>query len=170
MLKPPYSKYYRLIQKHYSDKYARRSDVPLINHIDEGLIIMEFCNASSDAMAAYCLHPLFQNETDLSYSISKNIFKNFDPYILLLVMEYRHTANSFLCRPNTDQYTLADLPEIINNDMKSMLIADKIQNRKDCDLYHQNHERYHELSNYFRLWLKHLGVDENRYQRIIKEI
>jgi hypothetical protein len=51
-----------------------------------------------------------------------------------------------------------------------MLIADKIRNRKDFELYHKStHERSKELDMYFKIWLGTLGVNEERYQAI-KEI
>jgi hypothetical protein len=47
-----------------------------------------------------------------------------------------------------------------------MLIADKVQNRKDFELYHEaTHPRSKELAMYFRLWLEKLGVSEENYQQ-----
>ena len=49
-----------------------------------------------------------------------------------------------------------------------MLIADKIQNRKDFELYHkETHPRSAELDKYFRNWLQKLNIDESFYQEII---
>jgi hypothetical protein len=52
-----------------------------------------------------------------------------------------------------------------------MLIADKIQNRKDFELYHEGtHERSLELKCYFIDWLWRLGVREGEYQEFKKSI
>jgi hypothetical protein len=52
-----------------------------------------------------------------------------------------------------------------------MLIADKIQNRKDFELYHKDiHERSDELKQYFFNWLWRLGVWEGNYQEFKKSI
>ena len=50
-------------------------------------------------------------------------------------------------------------------EVNTMLIADKIQNRKDFELYHEKtHERSIELKEYFSNWLERLGVTEDVYQ------
>ena len=51
-----------------------------------------------------------------------------------------------------------------------MLIADKIQNRKDFELYHLGkHERSSELEQYFKNWLERLNITEEFYQEIKRE-
>ena len=54
-----------LIKNFYGDKTAKRSGVPLINHINEGLIVLDFIKASDIAKKAYCLHPLVQSDKNL---------------------------------------------------------------------------------------------------------
>ena len=45
-----------------------------------------------------------------------------------------------------------------------MLIADKIQNRKDFQLYHLGtHTRSEQLDQYFKNWLEKLEVSEDFY-------
>jgi hypothetical protein len=52
-----------------------------------------------------------------------------------------------------------------------MLIADKIQNRKDFELYHLGkHERSSELDSYFKNWLERLDITEEFYQETKKEL
>ena len=49
-------------------------------------------------------------------------------------------------------------------ELRAMLIADKVQNKKDFQLYHQGtHERSKELSEYFDDWLELLGVTEEDF-------
>jgi hypothetical protein len=49
-------------------------------------------------------------------------------------------------------------------EVNEMLVADKVQNRKDFLLYHRGkHERSDALDLYFRRWLERLGVSEERF-------
>jgi hypothetical protein len=50
-------------------------------------------------------------------------------------------------------------------EVNKMLVADKIQNRKDFEIYHkENHPRAVELDKYFKNWLLKLSVTEEKYQ------
>ena len=80
------------------------------------------------------------------------------PRILLLMTEYRNIANAHLSyHPNgQDTFVLSPL-----KDVNDMLIADKIQNRKDFELYHsQSHPRASKLQQYFIEWCCKLGTRE----------
>lgn len=48
------SQEYTIIKNYYGDKTANRSKVPLINHINEGIIILDNIAASDFAKKAYC--------------------------------------------------------------------------------------------------------------------
>lgn len=146
-----------LIDMEYKDKTAKRSGVPLINHIKEGIDILEKRGASLTTIKAYCLHPLIQSDIDLAKNAEK-IARLVDPYALLLATEYRKTANAYLSQRtigSLDDIELSPLPEV-----NEMLVADKIQNYKDFLIYHQKtHARSKELNEYFQNWLKKLDVD-----------
>ncbi len=48
-----------------------------------------------------------------------------------------------------------------------MLMADKLQNRKDFEIYQEGiHERSSELKQYFMNWFKRLEISEEMYQNI----
>ena len=87
---------YTAIKDYYGNKTAKRSGVPLINHINEGLEILDIIQASTTAKRAYCLHPIFQKDEDLKLNMGKISWYNFDSYIILLTMEYRNIANQYL--------------------------------------------------------------------------
>lgn len=166
---------YKAIKEFYGDRTAKRSGVPLINHIHEGIMVLELFCATDAAKRAYMLHPMFQNDDELG-SVGVNFANrnpDADPFIIMLAMEYRARANGWLSNKVEDKNnpTFNGWPSAgAIREVKLMLIADKIQNRKDFELYHEaTHERSEELDAYFRIWLEVLGVSEERYQAI-KEI
>lgn len=159
--------YYKLISEFYKDKITERSKQPLMNHIDEGLLILDEIGASEYAQEAYCIHPILQSDDSVLYCIGDhspfviNISPN--PIIVILAMEYRHVANAYLsqhCKSEDDVFNLS-----VMRDVNDMLIADKIQNRKDFELYHiATHENSATLQLYFSNWLRKLGISEEGYQ------
>ncbi|MEG0063071.1 MAG: hypothetical protein RR740_00560 [Pseudomonas sp.] len=152
---------YAAIKSFYAERTAKRSGVPLMNHIDEGIVMLKQMRASELAVKAYCLHPLIQGDAD--FAINWKALRNM-PGISLnalqLAVAYREAANSYLCRPDTDHYTVESLRchvGYLSQDLVHMLFADKMQNEKDFDLYHKGtHERSDQLSRYFCIWIDYL--------------
>lgn len=158
---------YQLIKAHYADRTAERSGVPLINHIDEGLIVLDAISATENARRAFCIHPLIQKDTDL-YQNYLMIAESVSSSVVMLAMEYRNIANQWLSDKARSVIppTLSPLYEV--NDM---LIADKVQNRKDFLRYHlATHERAEDLSIYFTRWLGALGISSETYNSLCKRI
>jgi hypothetical protein len=151
---------YQTITNYYGDSKAERSGVFKMNHIDEGLAILEWIGASETAKKAYCLHPIYQSDEDLA--------KNADAFyidtdVLIRVIEYRSVANE--CLSNREIMSCFDIRLSPLKDVNDMLIADKIQNRKDFELYHKGkHQRSKELDRYFIKWCQRLGITEEQYQ------
>lgn len=159
---------YKLIARHYGDRVAKRSQVPLMSHINEGLVVLDRISSTDDAKRAFCLHPLFQADEDLKENGYLASFV--DPHVLLLTVEYRNIANAFLSDKipshNDKDIQLSPLYEV--NDM---LIADKVQNYKDFITYHRStHVRSDELDTYFRKWLYTLDISEKTYESLCKAI
>lgn len=143
---------YRAIMDFYGDRTTARSGVPLMNHIDEGLVLLEHLGASELARRAYCLHPIVQNNEPIDVSWSPAYG---------LACEYGLKANSFLCRPENDGIETAEQLSILvgfmTRDCAHMLMADKVQNRQDFRAYHEGtHPRSAELARYFDLWIDFL--------------
>ncbi len=158
---------YRLISEFYGDRTALRSGVKLINHINEGLIILDYICATEHSMRAFCLHPLLQEDEDLKENFL-SVAASTDTYIMMLTMEYRNIANAYLSDKITTNQPLNLSPLF---EVNSMLIADKVQNKKDFMTYHYGkHERSKELHAYFDKWLDALNVDNLRYQKICERI
>lgn len=154
---------YDTVKDFYGDKVAQRSQVPLINHIDQGLLILDHYKASNDAKAAYCLHPLMQNDHDLQKN-HQFVCDQFSPSIVMLVMEYRNIANAYLSGKVIMQAVPSDIKLSPLVQVNTMLIADKVQNRKDFITYHRGtHPNSFVLDIYFDLWLQRLGVTNKKY-------
>lgn len=165
-----------MIKKHYGNQKAERSGVPLINHIREGLGILNRLGANQETKAAFCLHPLLQSPED--YELNRDDIMR-DPKVGVLsfahALAYRNAANAYLCREQTDGWTQLDIANAVghmHHDIKLMLIADKEQNQKDFLLYHYGtHNRSDQLLQYFHNWLEFLGVPELKgYQKVTNKI
>ena len=157
---------YRLINLFYGERVAKRSQVPLINHINEGLVVLSAIDATDAAKRAFCIHPLLQADEDLleNYYLASLV----DTHVLMFAMEYRSVANEYLSdKVNTEQkIRLSPLKEV-----NQMLVADKVQNYKDFLTYHHGtHERSDELSLYFEKWLNRLEIDNQTYLDLCKAI
>lgn len=170
---------YKLIEHHYGEQVAKRSRVPLMNHINEGLVVLDAIGATDGVKRAFCIHPLLQADKDLQDNFDIVAFKC-SPTVVMLAMEYRSVANEFL----SDKMDDDRLQEVIDaygvegldagfvrlsplKEVNDMLIADKVQNYKDFVTYHQKtHARSKELDDYFNIWLKTLKVNANTYQNL----
>ena len=163
----PYPEY-QMIKQYYGDSTTDRTGVHMMNHIDEGIFILNQIGASDLAKRAYIAHPLLQSDADLSAFWTGNGPELIPPRIILLATEYRNIANAHLSyHPSgVDSFLLSPL-----KDVNDMLIADKIQNRKDFELYHKDsHPRAARLKEYFTEWLEKLGVAEESYEEMKRGI
>jgi len=167
---------YLAIAHHYGSRRAVRSGVLLIDHINQGLTILDRLGADDVVKEAFAVHPIFQADDDLKENFQ--VAADLNPMVILYAMEYRNCANAFLSHviekgpdawgkeslhPKRPLH-LSPLPPV-----NLMLVADKVQNRKDFELYHKGqHKRSDELDFYFKLWLQRLDVSEDRYQELIK--
>ena len=91
-----------------------------------------------------------------------------NPFALALAVEYRSVANEFLSDkivPGDDAETAAKRIRLSPlSAVNKMLIADKVQNRKDFITYHRGtHPRSAELDIYFDAWLVRLSVNKAHY-------
>lgn len=181
---------FQAIANFYGERRAERSQVPLIHHIHEGRAIIKALgrklpNGTSfslyHAVHAYTLHPLFQNDAELmtfglDYARQAEA-ENLSPTNIMLAMEYRARANAWL----SDRVYMANFndggPGILQRtgkpdagpipEVHAMLIADKVQNRKDFLRHHEGtHARSAELNLYFQMWLEHLGVSDSLYEQL----
>lgn len=152
---------YKLVQEFYGDQRAKRSGVPYIYHIDEGLAILEHIGASYNTKEAYCLHPILQMDKDFTKNKDMD-FSGIETEAIILAMEYRRVANSYLSKSHPSEFVGFSCPEV-----REMLIADKVQNYKDFISYQKDLANQIELFEYFDYWFELLKVD---YSELVKVI
>ena len=157
---------YTLIEKFYGDQKAKRSGVHLMNHIDEGLYILQKIGASLPAQMAYCLHPIVQSDDALKENVDILNDIKISNKAIVNAIEYRSIANDYLSRRKIDSIGEIKLSPL--RDVNDMLIADKIQNYKDFQLYHKaTHPRSQELTEYFQNWLERLAISKEFYNECV---
>ena len=156
------------IREFYGDRRPERSCVPYINHIGEGLTVLDAIGASQHAKRAYCLHPIVQGDAEFRVAFNADsVLLRFaiDGHALALAVEYRSVANAYLSHRKISDVSEIRLSPI--QDVNDMLIADKIQNRKDFLVHHaDSHPRANQLSDYFLNWMSRLNISNARYEEL----
>lgn len=149
---------YKLIEDFYGNERAKRSGVFLMNHIDEGLTILNQLGASYTTMMAYAIHPIVQSDKDVvnGLEMACKRLSGGSENVIALAMEYRNYANRYLASATMPDDGIALSPIYAVNEM---LIADKVQNFKDFKEYHLGvHQNSDRLNSYFKEWLEALDV------------
>lgn len=149
---------YQQISDHYRGKFAKRSGLPYMKHIDEGLAILASLGVTDDdVFRAWCLHPILQVDESFG-ALAHPEDLTLSPRVMMLAMEYRAVANAYL-RPHgiraVRDIQLSPLEEVNN-----MLRADKIQNYRDAREHHNEDKTLHA---YFSSWLRALGVRKSSW-------
>lgn len=147
----------KTIEAVYGGRVANRSQVPLMNHIIEGLQILDLIEAPWVVKQAYCLHPILQSDEDFLRD-KVDVIPMELINAAILVMEYRRVANSYLSNKKVTDFVGFSCGEV-----REMLIADKVQNYKDFLINHKaTHPRSQELDEYFNNWFRLLEIDYNK--------
>lgn len=170
---------YDVIRAAYGDRKAKRTGLPYIRHIDQGLLILKHLKVDSDVLSAWCLHPIFQLDeylVPLMSGESQIAFPSralsFSTKVTVFGMEYRSVANAFLTK---DTFSgRMPIPSVIP-EVNVMLVADKIQNYRDARLHlfpQLEWEGKERLNYYFGAWLTALRVsseDRTTFEAILAE-
>lgn len=169
----------RLIETIYAGRRTRRSGLPLRNHIDEGLIILVALQATRTEAEAFCLHAPAQ----ISYHFGARPAANHhlpatpqgprDTWLLktrfplaaeAVTLAWRFAAQAEAFRPDHLADHEAPPPITVDTAVRKLLIADKVQNRKDFERFHQHrHPRADLLTRYFSAWFNLLGISDTDY-------
>ena len=150
---------YQATKLHYGERRATRSGLLLMTHIEEGIQILVDLDASLDAMKAFCLHPLCQADVDLQRNFRP---ERYDGDVVCLAMEFRNAANRYL--PIHGPKTSIRLSPL--KAVNDMLIADKVQQRKDLTEYPiRDADERLRVDHYLSRWLLALGVSQEKYNQ-----
>ena len=143
--------------------HARRTGISHFQHVREGVRILQTLSAPLISQQAFTLHPLIQKTDDFVNNLA--LLEGCDARAVALAVEYRWVANQGVrqrVRENGWQITLSSFPAV-----NQMLLADKVQNRKDFLLHFPpSHPDFDELVRYFGCWMEALGVSEERYREL----
>lgn len=163
------SREYAAIAGEYGERRTKRSQVPLIQHIDDGLAVLDAIGASEAAQRAFCLHPLLQDDASYAANLPRASELTDDPHVLALTLEYRRVANAALSSRDLASAAAIELSPMA--EVNDMLVADKVQNRRDFLRHHLgSHPRSAILDRYFELWLERLGVGAARYAELAAKL
>jgi hypothetical protein len=166
---------YKKIKEFYGNKTSKRSKVPLINHINEGIVILDryfkyikYEGDYSDVIKAFIMHPLIQNDENLGTNFHNFQKDNKLSYTTsIFAFEYRNIANAYLSKRIINSLNEIKLSPI--KEVNYMLVADKVQNYKDFMLYHYNKiENSSLLLDYFGTWFSKLNISNELYNHLIK--
>jgi hypothetical protein len=155
---------YLAIERTYGDRRASRSGRFYMDHIDEGMFLLTRIGAARETLQAFCLHALVQSDDDLRAHLRH--LDGLPSVPIALAMEYRHQANGHLSMHPPTVPDPGPLPEIAQ-----MLVADKVQNRKDFEVYLRG--RVHNsdrLDAYFQEWFTALDISEEDYATWVTEL
>lgn len=159
---------YKLIETTYNDIINPNNNTFYMNHIDEGLYILYKLDASLEAKLGYILYPLFQTDNKIKLMYNHTDLNNLSNQAIINAIEYRSVANEYLSHKiitDIDDIRLSPL-----KDVNMMLIADKIQGRKDIEKYQKTDLKYKQLLTYFKNWLNILNITENKYLKLKNDL
>lgn len=156
---------YEIINTMYCDLKAKRTGLPYMRHIDQGLVILEAMNAPPRTLRAWCVHPVFQLDDFFPPLMEEGakgarLLQMLSWQTVALAMEYRAVANAFLTKPRRWQPDFPHLSPVAEVNM--MLCADKLQNERDArnHLYGKiPHEERRHLEEYFHRWFSVLKIE-----------
>lgn len=168
---------FAVIKEAYRGKIAHRSGLPYMNHIFEGVLIIAQIDPRDQApVMEFCLHPIFQSDDAIvSIDTDREPFSSLTRRQFLYCMEYRKTANAYSINHPVREPKSIGLSPL--KDVNTMLIADKVQNKKDFTRHieHANERTGFKKAaaktrQYFDSWLAALGVDDAAYERLVSHL
>eukprot|EP00494_Astrolonche_serrata_P009016 UN09066 len=104
-----------MISQYYGDAVTNRTGAHMLNHINEGLYILNEIGATENAKLAYIVHPLIQTDTDLSiFFNNKRALELIPKQVLALAIEYRNIASAHLSfhPAGVDSFNKSPLEEV----------------------------------------------------------
>lgn len=156
---------FQQISRYYGATTTQRTKLPWINHIVEGVVLVQQLGGRIHAADAFCWHPLIQSDDTFLETLAEmqryyNL--NTSGEVLVNTLGYRDAANRWLRGAVSKDNQPKKHPL---NDVNIMLMADKIQNRKDFEANEKlfSVEDASSLHYYFDSWFTTLGITPEIY-------
>jgi hypothetical protein len=153
---------YIMLEKHYHNEYDNITDRHYMSRVDDALAILTWLGVSDTVKESYLLQPYYYS--DYSFKMfSGNSMRSMstfgiDANKIVNAMEFRHTSLSFIPGGDFTKITTSSL-DVVNK----MLIANRIANKIDFELYFSDHSMKNSFEDYFDNWLLELAVTDNMY-------
>lgn len=162
---------YKAILEHLKYRCDTLSGITHINHIDEGIQILEVICAPRylyNAAKAFCLHPMVSHDLSLVNNIVEVCSSGFDTTAILYAMEFRKTIASWPNHRTEGEPSISPLIAI-----NKMITADIIQHKSHFLRYSGVPEGSDPSTNselrFYNDWLRTLAIDEEAFYTIIKD-
>lgn len=174
------TKGYQIIKEHFAGQIATRSALPYINHIHEGIYILNRCFGWDETTAeAFCVHPIFQDVSDDSHATQARCKSELNHRVTDLASQYAKAANAYTSKHRLLEIAAIPLPS--DSAVRQMLVADKVQNKKDfvaqvlnpstANSNSQGNAQLNaHLMSYFDRWLDRLGVTPTNFTELATEL
>lgn len=164
---------YDIAQKFLEGKSSLVGDVSLIDTLEAGLAVLDKLSTWPTSMKAYCLRPLLQDDHSFEEGWKTVCRNGVQPRALVLAMEFRRIANSFLPSPYTDRWTIAKIKlrvGLIIPPVRLMLIAHKAVGYRQFLQHAGRHARHRELAVYFEKWFVLLDVTKQEILALTEDL
>ena len=149
---------YKMVAAYYGNRVAKRSSCRLMEHIDEGLMLLENWGVGIPLLRAWCLHPLMQD--DRLYLEYIQYGSTMNEQATRIAVEYRAIANAYLPK---HQSRLPDISAM--DEVNTLLLVDKLHNRwqfeNTCMRRPGIYPNEQRLRQYFHEWLEALSLNQS---------
>lgn len=168
------SQEYEMARKLLGNKTTTDGRTLLIEQVDQTLKVLNHLSSWPAVMRAACLRPLLQDDHTFEYGWKTACKNGVQPRALVLAMEFRRVANSYLCTTLTDFWDDEEVRlrlGLVIPPVRAMLIAHKTVGYHQFLLQQaQTHFRRKELRAYFERWFRVLEADPKTCLKLLTEV
>lgn len=167
------SQEYEMAKKMLGSKTTTDGRTLLIEQVDQTLKVLNHLSSWPAVMRAACLRPLLQDDHTFEYGWKTACKNGVQPRALVLAMEFRRVANSYLCNTLTDYWDDEEVRirlGLVIPPVRAMLIAHKTVGYYQFLMQQaQTHFRRKELRAYFERWFRILEADPKECLKLLTE-
>lgn len=153
---------YRIARQQLSGKSTLSTpSYTLTGQLELTLEVLDRLQSWPTAMKAVCLLPLLLDDATFEYGWKGACKNGVSPSALVLAMEFRRVANSYLCAPHTDSWNIYVVKNRLGTvvpPVRNMLIAHHAVKYRFFVNTQSRHHRWAELDKYYKQWFDVLCV------------